>query len=241
MRAISFAKNLPSLHEEPVPVPQRGPVTLTEEESQALISQVNPRGPLGLRNRAILAVLLGAGLQVSEVVALRPGDINFREGTLHIKGAKDRLIPVDGDTLAWLSAWAEKRKSLGLTAREPFFCRLRTKGVGGQDLPAGGPITTRNVQALLQRLTSQAELDKHVSPRILRHTYASRLLHRGFTLQEVQELLGHSTVSSTVVYAQADPAELKAKVQSQASRADLAAHITALEAELMALRKAAGL
>ena len=220
------------------------PTTLTEEETKAVIARINPRGPLGLRNRAILAVVLGAGLRVSEVVGLCPADMNYVEGSLRVKGSKqgkDRVIPLDGDTLAWLSAWAEKRKALGMKGRHPFFCRVRTKGVGKERLPAGQPISTRNVQALIARLAREASLEKRVTPHTLRHTHASRLLDRGFTVGEVQELLGHSSLSTTMVYAPINPAALKAKVQNQASKADLAAQITALEEQLAELRRAAGL
>jgi integrase/recombinase XerD len=230
-----------ALRADPRPPKQQLPVTLTEEETELLLAKVNPSGALGLRNRALLAAGLGAGLRVSEIVALRPGDINFREGTVRIKGTRDRLVPVDGDTLAWLNAWAEKRKSLGLTGRQPFFCRVRNKGVGKESLPAGGAITTRNVQALIHRLAAEAGLEERVTPRTLRHTYASRLLGRGFNLQEVQELLGHTDLASTAVYAQVNPEALRGKVQSQASKSELAAHIARLENELAALRKAAGL
>ena len=229
--------------EESRPV-RRLPTTLTEEETQAVIARINPQGPLGLRNRAILAAVLGAGLRVSEVVGLAPTDINFTEGVVRVKGTqegRDRAIPVDGDTLAWLSAWAEKRKALGMNDSQPFFCRVRTKGVGTERLPAGQPISTRNVQALIARLAREASLEKRVTPHTLRHTYASRLLDRGFTLGEVQQLLGHSDISTTAVYVQVNPAALKSKVQNQASRADLAAQIAALEQQLAELRKAAGL
>jgi site-specific recombinase XerD len=223
---------------------RRLPTTLTEEETKAVIARINPRGPLGLRNRALLAAVLGAGLRVSEVVGLSPADINFTEGVMRVKGSqegRDRAIPVDGDTLAWLSAWAEKRKALGMDVHQPYFCRVRTKGVGTERLPAGQPISTRNVQALIARLAREAGLEKRVTPHTLRHTYASRLLDRGFTLGEVQQLLGHSDISTTMVYAQVNPAALKSKVQNQASRADLAAQIAALEGQLVELRKAAGL
>jgi site-specific recombinase XerD len=223
---------------------RRLPTTLTDEETQAVIARINPRGPLGLRNRAILAAVLGAGLRVSEVVGLHAVDINYTEGVVKVRGGRDgqdRVIPVDGDTLAWLSAWAEKRKALGMDGHQPYFCRVRTKGVGTERLPAGQPISTRNVQALIARLAREAGLEKRVTPHTLRHTYASRLLDRGFTLGEVQQLLGHSDISTTMVYAQVNPAALKAKVQNQASRADLAAQIAALEQQLVELRKAAGL
>jgi len=234
----------PTAPAEPAPVGRRPPTTLTEEETQAVISRINPRGPLGLRNRAILAAVLGAGLRVSEVVGLFPTDINFVDGSLRVKDSKqgkDRVIPLDGDTLAWLSAWAEKRKGLGMNGHQPFFCRVRTKGVGTDRLPAGQPISTRNVQALIARLAREAALEKRVTPHTLRHTYASRLLDRGFTIGEVQQLLGHADIAATMVYAQVNPAALKAKVQNEASKADLAAQITALEEQLAELREAAGL
>ena len=223
---------------------RRLPTTLTEVETQAVLARINPRGPLGLRNRAILAAVLGAGLRVSEVVGLAPTDIDYTEGVLKVRGNSDgreRVIPVDGDTLAWLSAWSEKRKALGMNGHQPYFCRVRTKGVGTDRLPAGQPISTRNVQALIARLAREASLEKRVTPHTLRHTYASRLLDRGFTLGEVQELLGHSAIATTAVYAQVNPAALKGKVQNQASRADLAAQIAAVEEQLVELRKAAGL
>jgi site-specific recombinase XerD len=223
---------------------RRLPTTLTDEETSALIAKISPRGPLGLRNRAILAAVLGAGLRVSEVVALTPADINYTDGVVRVKGStdgRDRVIPVDGETLAWLSAWAEKRKALGMNNRQPYFCRVRTKGVGTERLPAGQPISTRNVQALLARLARETGLQKRVTPHTLRHTYASRLLERGFTLGEVQQLLGQSAPAATMVYTQVNPAALKAKVQNHDSRADLAAQIAALEEQLAEIRKAAGL
>jgi len=206
---------------------------LTAQEEQLLIAQVNTKSATGLRNRAILAGMLGAGLRVAEVVALYPADVDFHAGTLRVnegKGAKDRVIPVDGETLAHLRAWAERRKGLGVNGRQPFFCRIRTTGFG-KALPPGEGITTRNVQALVANLAKKADLEKKVHPHTLRHTYATRLLDRGFTIREVQELLGHSDVSTTQIYTHVNPAALKAKVQGP-GQADLAAQIAALREQL---------
>lgn len=230
---------------------KRLPVTLTETESQALLAQVNPKSATGLRNRAMLAAMLGAGLRVSEVVNLYPADVDFAEGTLRVnegKGGKDRVIPVDPETLGWLRAWAEKRKALGQNGRQPFFCRVKLtaldttgKAPAVRQMNTGDPLNVRSVQALVSRLAREAGIDKDVHPHILRHTYASRLLDRGFTIREVQDLLGHADVSTTMIYTHVNPAALKAKMQGQAATADLGAQIAALRNQLAALEAAAGL
>ena len=123
------------------------PLFLTQEEERALLAQVSTKSTTGLRDRPMLRVMLGAGLRVSEVVKLMPADIGFAEGMVRVndgKGGKDRIVPVDGETLAWLQVWAEKRKALGLNGRQHFFCRIRTNA-GATPLAAGEGITTRTV------------------------------------------------------------------------------------------------
>lgn len=238
------------------------PVTLTEKETQALLAQVNPKSTTGLRNRAMLAAMLGAGLRVSEVVHLYPADVDFAEGTLRVndgKGGKDRVVPVDAETLGWLRSWAERRKTLGVNGRQPFFCRVKLtsiaynphtpeKAPAARKVSTGDPLNTRSVQALVSRLAREAGIEprrlegkeRKPSPHWLRHTYASRLLARGFTIREVQELLGHSDVSTTQVYLHVTQEELKAKVQGQAAKQDLGAQIAELRKQLATLEAAAG-
>lgn len=231
------------------------PVTLTEKETQALLAQVNPKSTTGLRNRAMLAAMLGAGLRVSEVVHLFPSDVDFAEGTLRVndgKGQKDRVVPVDEETLGWLRSWSERRKTLGVNGRQPFFCRVKLTTIDTTgEAPAvrkmntGQPLTTRSVQALVTRLAQEAGIEprrlegkvRKPSPHWLRHTYASRLLARGFTIREVQELLGHSDVSTTQVYLHVTQEELKAKVQGQAAKQDLGAQIAELRKQLAPSRR----
>ena len=187
--------------------PKKLPVVLSDAEVNALLSRISPKSDTGLRNRAMLQVMLGAGLRVSEVVALMPSDIDLDRGMLRVnrgKGAKDRVIPVDGETLGWLRAWAERRKRLGLNARSPFFCSKRNRGK---------PLTPRYVQWLVARLAEAAGIEKKVTPHVLRHTYATRMLRRGLDLREVQELLGHSNVATTQIYTHVDPEALRRKIQ----------------------------
>lgn len=207
---------------------KRLPTSLTESEVEALLGQVNTNSTTGLRNRAMLAAMLGAGLRVSEVVKLMPADIDFEKGTVRVndgKGGRDRVVPVDGETLGWLRAWAERRSSVGATKRGPFFCRVRSSGIGGAALRPGKAMGVRNVQALMSRLGKEAGIERPfgggkkrrrgLGPHILRHTYATRLLDKGFSIREVQELLGHSNVSTTMVYTHVNPEALRRKIQAK--------------------------
>ena len=211
---------------------RRLPTVLTEAEMEVLVAQVNPRCTSGLRNRAMLAAMLGAGLRVSEIVALVPRDVDLEQGTIRVnlgKGGRDRVVPVDQETAGWLQAWAEKRRALKLDGRRRFFCAIRRTCLGSEP---GKPLAIRTVQNLISRLGKRAGIDKQVTPHVLRHTYATRLLDQGFTIREVQELLGHSDVSTTMIYTHVNPAELRAKIQGKQKRQEQIAELQQQLAEL---------
>ena len=198
--------------------PQRLPVTLTPDEVAALLATVNTSCTTGLRNRTMLQVMLGAGLRVSEVTALRGVDVDMQKGTVRVnlgKGGKDRVVPVDRETLGWLQAWSEKRKGLGLNGKEAFFVGLREGKTGRGQREHGDGLGARYVQGLVTRLARAAGIEKRVSPHTLRHTYATRLLDRGFNIREVQTLLGHANVATTQVYTHVNEEELRAKLQAE--------------------------
>lgn len=195
---------------------KRLPVVLSEEEQETLIDAINTSTANGLRTRAMVAAMLGAGLRVSEVVNLMPSDIDFKRGEVRVnrgKGDRDRVVPVDGETLAWLRSWAEKREALGLKGRQPFFPRLRSKAMATERIKPGAKMGTRNVEAIIERLATRAGIDKRVSPHSLRHTYATGQLDRGVNIRELQELLGHSAISTTAVYLRVNPEALREKIQ----------------------------
>jgi len=198
--------------------PKHLPITLTPAEEEALLATVKTRSTTGLRNRTMLQVMLGAGLRVSEVVNLRGVDVDLAQGEIRVnlgKGGKDRVVPVNAETLGWLQAWAERRKTLGLNGRQPFFVGLREGATGRGQREHGEGLKPRYLQALLTRLGEAAGIEKRVSPHILRHTYATRLLDEGFNIREVQTLLGHSNVATTQIYTHVNPEELRRKVQAE--------------------------
>ena len=210
---------------------KRLPVTLTAAEVDALRAACT-RSATGLRNRAMIEAMLGAGLRVSEVVALMPRDIDWQAGTVRVssgKSGRDRVVPVSDDTLAHLQVWQARRAELKLSGQQPFFGGIRT---------GGRRMSVQNVQAALKKLAARAGIQQRVSPHVLRHTYATRALDSGLTIREVQSLLGHSDVSTTMIYAHVNPEALRCKIQGdeRADRiAELQAQLTQLQAQLAQL------
>ncbi|NLJ36641.1 MAG: tyrosine-type recombinase/integrase [candidate division WS1 bacterium] len=205
---------------------KRLPETLTSDEVEALRATCT-RSATGLRKRAMLEIMLGAGLRVSEVCALMPRDIDWQTGTIRVnwgKGGRDRVVPVSDETLAHLQVWQAKRTELKMSGRQPFFGGIRN----------GGKRTSpRTVQAMMSTLGKQAGLDRRVHPHMLRHTYATRALDSGLTIREVQTLLGHSDVSTTMIYTHVNPEALRRKIQGD-DRADQIAELQAQLAQLQA-------
>jgi len=216
----------------------RLPVVLTDGEVNALVDAVNPRCISGLRNRAMLAAMLGAGLRVSEVVGLQGRDVDLDEGVINVragKGGNDRVIPIDSETCGWLIAWSERRETLGLTGRQCFFCAVRDSYFGEKaGRKIGSALHPRTVQYIVRWIAKRAGIEKRVTPHTLRHTYATRLLDSGFTIREVQELLGHSDVSTTMIYTHVNPAALRAKIQGNDKRQE---QIVELQQEMAELQE----
>jgi len=202
---------------------KRLPVVLTPKEADALLAGVVTRSTTGLRNRALFSVLLGAGLRVSEVVALKGVDVDLEQGLLRVvkgKGNRDRTVPIDQEVIGWLSAWEGKRAALKLTGKHPFFVAVRNGRFTLGSRKRTDPLRARSVGYLVKRAAVKVGIERKVSPHVLRHTYATLRLRNGFDLREVQELLGHSNVATTQVYTHVDPEALRQKVQAQAPTAE---------------------
>ncbi len=140
---------------------------------------------LGLRDRAILEVLYSAGLRVSELVRVNDSDVDMKAGTIKVmgKGSRERLAPLGGCACAALSAWLEVRGEA-----EAVFTNY-----------LGGRLSTRGVQKMLDKYAAKVGMGK-MSPHNLRHSCATHLLDGGADIREIQEILGHASITSTQIY-----------------------------------------
>jgi site-specific recombinase XerD len=167
------------------------PEPLTATEAKALLHAPSTRAPTGLRNRALIACLYGAGLRLAEALALKPADVDLDAGqirVLHGKGDVARTAGIDAGALVHVARWADYRRTLGFR-NGPLLCTLD-----------GKPLSPRYVRAMLTRMAARAGIDKRVHPHGLRHTHAAELEQGGFTVTEIQGQLGHANLATTAVY-----------------------------------------
>lgn len=171
------------------------PVYLEEEEVGQLLD-VNPAADqLKLRDCAILEIMYACGLRVSEVVELDLDNINFTEAVVRVmgKGRKERLVPLGGVAAKVLKSYLEKRPKASAGAGDALFLNVRN-----------GRLSARSVSTLVKKYGLVAGLQKPLTPHALRHSFATHLLQNGADLRVIQELLGHSSLSTTQRYTHVD-------------------------------------
>ena len=182
---------------------RRLPQTLNVEEVERLLHSVKAEG-LGLRDLAMLELLYGAGLRVSELVSLDLAHCNFEAGFIRClgKGNKERIVPLGRQAAAALARYLKTERPK-LLARRPDAQALFVNRRGGR-------LTRQRVWQVLRRYADAGLLGKRISPHTLRHSFATHLLERGADLRIVQELLGHANISTTQRYTHVDRSRLKA-------------------------------
>lgn len=168
------------------------PVVLTNDEQLALLNQPNPRYPTGQRNHLILKIMLDTGLRASEATHLKWNHIDLMSGKLMVregKGSKDRTLWLSEDDLELLQEWKE-RQVLEIDKKcDYIFTTLK-----------GAPIQNRYLRKMVKRYSKKANIDKNVSPHTLRHTFATDLYRETKNIRLVQKALGHSDISTTMIY-----------------------------------------
>ena len=176
-------------------LPKTLPRHLRPGEIETLLAAPSADEPLGRRDRAILELLYASGLRVSELVGLDWQAIDLSGRVLRVKGkgSKERMVPFGrpaGAALqAWLEVWESVRDASGEPESEPVFLNR-----------FGGRLTDRSVRRVLDRYVEAAAIAAGVHPHTLRHTFATHLLENGADLRAIQELLGHSSISTTQKY-----------------------------------------
>jgi integrase/recombinase XerD len=195
-------------------LPRALPKPLRADETARLIDAADPSTPLGLRDRAMLEVLYGAGLRVSELVGLTLPALERRAGWLRVrgKGGRDRVVPLGEPALEALERWLVEGRPAFLGGRaaasDAVFPTRR-----------GRAMTRQNFFVRLRALARAAGLPAdRVSPHVLRHSFATDLLEGGADLRAVQTLLGHADLSTTQVYTGVSRARLRETVERRHPR-----------------------
>ena len=175
------------------------PVILEHEEAEALLRIPNKKYLPGLRNRAIIALMLNMGLRVSEVVNLKPGNDNLTKSKIRIvsgKGGIDRDLSIPLNTSEYLKAWKDTKPP----GTEYFFCIVKKVPEGYFETKIGNKLTVRGIQVWIKRYAVRAGITKNVSPHTLRHTYATMFYKQTKDLETLRMILGHSDISTTQIY-----------------------------------------
>lgn len=178
-------------------LPKTLPKVLPVDEVFALLAVPSTRSVLGIRDRAMLEVLYGAGIRVSELCGLSLGDLDLRSKMIRVlgKGSKERLCPLNDQAITTVKTYLARRGELLAKAakdQDPNALFLNYRG---------GRLRTRSVARHLDRYVKLCALRRNVSPHALRHSFATHLLGSGMDIRSIQELLGHASLSTTQRYA----------------------------------------
>lgn len=168
------------------------PKSLTETDVEALLLAPNIDDAIGLRDRTMLEVLYACGLRVSELVGLKLGDVNLRQGVIRVmgKGGKERLIPMGDEAAEWLLLYAKDSRPIMIKqSSDVLFPSTR-----------GQQMTRQTFWHRVKHWSASAGIEKAISPHTLRHAFATHLINNGADLRVVQLLLGHSDLSTTQIY-----------------------------------------
>ena len=170
------------------------PEVLSYEEIQKMIDSIDLSQPTGHRNKAMIEVMYGCGLRVSELIGLQISDIYREDGFLRVfgKGSKERLVPIGDSSLKILFQYIEGTR-LHITPKPKFtdIVFLNSRGTG---------LTRQMVFLIVKDLAERNGITKSISPHTFRHSFATHLLEGGANLLAVQQMLGHASVSTTEIY-----------------------------------------
>lgn len=177
------------------------PDTLSVEEIDLILDAIDLSAPQGRRNRAMVEMLYSCGLRVSELVSLRIQDLFFDEGFIRVtgKGNKQRLVPVSGECRRQTGLWLEERAVMNIDGKSSDVLFLNRRG---------GKISRVMVFNIIKAATEAAGIRKDISPHTFRHSFATHLLQGGASIRQVQELLGHESITTTEIYTHLDSEHL---------------------------------
>ncbi|HAW5988313.1 TPA: tyrosine recombinase XerC [Escherichia coli] len=173
--------------------PRHLPKNIDVDDMNRLLD-IDINDPLAVRDRAMLEVMYGAGLRLSELVGLDIKHLGLESGEVWVmgKGSKERRLPIGRNAVAWIEHWLDLRDLFGSEDDALFLSKL------------GKRISARNVQKRFAEWGIKQGLNNHVHPHKLRHSFATHMLESSGDLRGVQELLGHANLSTTQIYTHLD-------------------------------------
>lgn len=179
------------------------PDTLSEEDINRIIARIDNSTDIGKRNKCILEVLYGCGLRVSELIDLKISNINFKESYIMVegKGEKTRLVPLANTTAEFIRSYihtVRNKTKINKKYEDTLFLNSR-----------GTNMSRVIVFIIIKELTQKAGISKSISPHTFRHSFATHLLQNGADLRFIQEMLGHSSITTTQVYTHLKTEELR--------------------------------
>ncbi|KAB3527374.1 site-specific tyrosine recombinase XerD [Alkaliphilus serpentinus] len=191
----------PTLNLEGPKTEKKLPATLTLEEIDLLLKQPSESSPKGIRDKAMLELLYATGIRVSELIELNLQDINIEMGYIKcLKGNRERVIPIGSIALKVLDHYLKEARGSFILKdyEESLFLNYQ-----------GNRLTRQGFWKIIKAYTKEAKINKQITPHTLRHSFAIHLIQNGADLKSVQEMLGHSDISTTQIYMQYTRNKLK--------------------------------
>lgn len=184
------------------------PDTLSETEINQLIDAIDLSTPQGERNRAILELLYGCGLRVSELTNLKISDLFFEEGFIKVtgKGDKQRFVPIIEATQKYINIYKTEirnHQTIPNEFKDTLFLNRR-----------GKQLTRAMIFTIIKQLAVKVNLEKTISPHTFRHSFATHLLENGADLRAIQLMLGHESITTTEIYMHVDKSHLKSVINT---------------------------
>ena len=174
-------------------IPKSLPKSLSEEEVESLLDAPSNKTISGLRDKAMLELLYACGLRVSELVNILLTELSMTEGVIRVtgKGSKTRLVPMGEEAVDWIKKYINESRNGILKKKTSKYLFITIRG---------SAMTRQAFWYLIKRYSIIAQINKPMSPHILRHAFATHLINHGADLRVVQMLLGHSDISTTQIY-----------------------------------------
>ncbi|MDR1592354.1 MAG: site-specific tyrosine recombinase XerD [Prevotellaceae bacterium] len=192
-------------------LPRHLPEILSLKEIDAILAAIDRSKPEGQRNVAIIEILYGSGVRVSELVGLKLSNISFEQQYMKVdgKGSKQRLVPLSSRSMEAIRLWLTDRNCLDIKPKQEDFLFLNRRG---------SQLTREMIFTIVRQLALAAGIKKNVSPHTFRHAFATHLLEGGANLRAIQQMLGHESITTTEIYTHIDVEYLRAEILTKHPR-----------------------